>query len=81
MPPASARRSFHGPPLVALAVAQPAKAQPAARPLEVVPEPPRASALGRAILAEARKEAPSHGTRERVLTGVLSALKCLTGSP
>jgi hypothetical protein len=80
MPPASARRSFHGP-LVALAVAQPVKAQPAARPLEVVPEPPRASALGRAILAEARQEAPSQGTRERVLTGVLSALKCLTGSP
>jgi hypothetical protein len=46
-----------------------------------VPDPPRASAIGRAVLAAARDEAPSSSTRERVLAGVLSALKHLTGTP
>ena len=78
MAQSSARRSFHGP-LQASLSGRARKAEPKA-PLELVPDPPRASALGRAVIAAAREEAPSTGARERVLAGVLSALKCLTGS-
>ena len=84
---ASARRSFHGP----VTTLQSPRAQPArkpdaaepprrSRPLELVPLPPSASSVGRAVLAAARAERPTTGERERILAGVLAALQLLTSA-
>jgi hypothetical protein len=79
MATASARRSFHGP-LVATPRAAQARRAGAAGPLELVPPPPSASSVGRAVLASARAEEPTRDQRERVLAGVLDALKRLTSA-
>ncbi|HEX2870432.1 MAG TPA: hypothetical protein VHP33_04235 [Polyangiaceae bacterium] len=77
---ASARRSFHGPLLTGrLAAPKPAARAPS-RPLELVPPPPSASSLGRAVLAAARVEAPTTSERERILASVLTALQRLTNA-
>lgn len=77
----SVRRSFHGPWLSSGsgsgAVRRPARV-PVAPPLELVPEPPSAGALGRALLSAARAEQPTSHARERILSQVLSALQRLT---
>jgi len=79
---ASARRSFHGPftPVRASGFGQASLARDAApsRPLELVPAPPSASSLGRAVIAAARSEQPTTGERERILASVLAALQNLT---
>lgn len=90
MPHATARRSFHGPLLSTRAWPSPPKpklgavrtdrVKQAGPALELVPDPPSASSLGRVLLETARREQPSSNAHERVLAGVLSALKCLTGS-
>jgi hypothetical protein len=82
MPPASARRSFHGPLIPTPATARPIsrRLSPSGHTLQVVPSSPTASAIGRAVLKAAREEAPSSNQRERVLAGVLSALQRLTGA-
>ena len=64
---ASARYSFHGPLMTPR--------------LRSVRAEPTTGSVGRAVLAVARAEQPSSGARERILQGVLSALKRLTGSP
>lgn len=81
MATASARRSFHGP-LVATTPRRAVKARRphASAPLELVPAPPSASSVGRAVLQAAREEEPSTHQRERVLAGVLDALKRLTSA-
>lgn len=86
MAQASARRSFHGP-LVATPTgsrrAPEGRVQPhptPSRPLELVPAPPSASSIGRAVLKAAREEQPTTNERERVLAGVLAALQRLTGA-
>jgi hypothetical protein len=77
---ASTRRSFHGP----LHTAPPARRKPPAatpsRPLELVPAPPSARSVGRAVLKVARAESPTSSERDRVLAGVLAALQGLTGA-
>lgn len=65
MAQASARRSFHGP---LLAIPDGARRSPTT------------SSLGRAVLKVARDEQPSPDERERVLAGVLAALRRLTGA-
>ncbi|HVY28390.1 MAG TPA: hypothetical protein VHB79_17665 [Polyangiaceae bacterium] len=65
MAQASARRTFHGP---LLAVPQDSR------------RPPSTSSLGRAVLQVARAEQPSTDERERILAGVLAALRRLTGA-
>ena len=79
----SARRSFHGPLLNTESGrgSKRRKAAPAptpSRPLELVPAPPSASSIGRAVIAAARSEQPSTNQRQRVLAGVLAALQRLT---
>ena len=77
MPNASARRSFHGPLLQNFQTGRP---RPPRRPsLELVPSSPNESALCRAVLRAARVEEPGPKARDRVLAGVLSALRGLTG--
>jgi hypothetical protein len=80
---ASARRSFHGP-FTTLRSPRPRpapKPDPApSRPLELVPAPPSASSVGRAVLAAARSEEPTTSERERILAGVLAALQLLTSA-
>ena len=76
----SVRRSFHGP-LVSSASGSAGGWKPRAvvpQRLELVPEPPSAGALGRALLSAARDEQPSSRARERILSQVLSALQRLT---
>lgn len=79
MATASARRSFHGP-LVATPRAAKARRPDPVAALELVPAPPSASSIGRAVLAAARAEEPTTSQRERVLAGVLDALKRLTSA-
>lgn len=84
---ASAPRSFHGP---FTTLRNPRdrqasftrEASPArqARPLELVPPPPSASSVGRAVIAAARAEQPTTNERERVLANVLAALQGLTAA-
>jgi hypothetical protein len=73
----SARRSFHGPLLVTAGAAKP-RAKSA--PLSLEPAPPSASSVGRALIRGARKEAPATDERERILAGVLAALRGLTSA-
>jgi hypothetical protein len=86
MAQASARRTFHGPITTHAARAprarKPRRHEPTlpSRPLELVPPPPSASSVGRAVLAVARTEQPSTNERERILTGVLEALQLLTSA-
>ena len=82
---ASARRSFHGPltPIPGAGAreavpAHPATPQRSSRPLELVPAPPSASSIGRAVIAAARSEQPSTNERQRILASVLAALRNLT---
>jgi hypothetical protein len=75
MAQASARRSFHGPLLVTAGSPEP---RPKSAPLELVPAPPGASSIGRAVIQAARTEEPTTSQRERVLAGVLAALRGLT---
>jgi hypothetical protein len=76
MATASARRTFHGP---LVATTRAVKVQRPAS-LELVPTPPSASSLGRAVLEAARHEGPTTNQRERVLAGVLDALRRLTSA-
>jgi hypothetical protein len=77
---ASARRSFHGPLHTARRPAPKLQAPTPSRPLELVPAPPSASSIGRAVIQAARVETPTTSERERVLAGVLSALQLLTSA-
>lgn len=79
MAQASARRSFHGP-LLVTAEARAPKPRTKSVPLELVPAPPSASSIGRAVIAAARADEPTTNQRERVLAGVLAALRGLTGA-
>jgi hypothetical protein len=82
MAQASARRSFHGPLLVIKSAAAPRRAvpPPATPPLELVAGPPTASSVGGAVSTTSRSQAPSVEERQRVLHGVLMALRDLTTS-
>jgi len=52
--------------------------KPAARVSRLVQTAPERSALGQQILEVARREAPTERERQRVLDGVLAALRQLT---
>ena len=78
---ASARRSFHGPlHTTRRPTAQKRRGATPSRPFELVPGPPSASSLGRAVLQAARDETPTTNQRERILASVLDALQRLTGA-
>ena len=77
MPPASARRSFHGPLLVTSGAAE---LRRQSGPLSLLPAPAHGTPVGRALLEVAREAAATTNQRERILAGVLAALRNLTGA-
>ena len=77
---ASPRRSFHGPFHTPRPLLRRPRDPGPSGPLELVPAPPGASSLGRAVLKAARDEAPTTSERARVLANVLAALQRLTSA-
>lgn len=86
MAASSVRRSFHGPWLRSASGVHSVKRDGGVgahrsrrqQTLELVPEPPSAGTVGRALLEAARREEPTSSARERILSQVLSALQLLT---